>query len=343
MATRKRIEIFSVTDDSPQIAPFRAESPYDQFLTRSIHPVVRDLAWCIGSPPLLDSSDPHFDGQAVTPVWCQEHFQLFLSHLHDLAMDPTPLVTWCSARPHQKLGRYFETLMSYWLHHAPSISDIRESVQVIHNGQTRGEFDFLFFDQSTQKTYHLEVAVKFYLRHGTGLNTADYWGPSGIDRLDRKIDLLFEKQLVLGKTDPGRSFLQEIHGGGDVTSLALVKGMIFDPMMSEPLAPPSVARGLSPDCLRGSWVTWEALSSHAKEYLDGRWCLIPRLKWLSPVMLTSNNDVLTGQAILGLLDAHFHKHPDPVMLGNLKYHPDMACWVENRRIFVLQESLESVE
>lgn len=101
-----------------------------------------------------------------------------LPHLIDLAIDPTPLLTWCAARPIQKLGRYFQMLVSDWLHHVHDIRDIKQSLQGQNHNQTVGEFDFLFRDQRAQRRYHFEVAIKFCLRHGNGQSLADYWGPS---------------------------------------------------------------------------------------------------------------------------------------------------------------------
>jgi hypothetical protein len=264
--------------------------------------------------------------------------QRFIPHLLSLAKDPTPLESWCSSRQNQKLGRYFETLISYWLHHSPGIVDVRQSLQVMHNHLTLGEFDFLFYDQMTQQHYHLEVAIKFYLQYGSGLALSDYIGPSGTDRLDRKVLLLFEKQLSLGSTEPGARLLQMVLGQSHVTPLAFVKGMIFVPADKETEVDRALAPGISPQCLRGSWLTQSTLTGVLSGESPLRWRPVPRLHWLSPVIASGPHDALTDEAMRRTVEHHFATSSDPIMLAMLKYDHATQVWGEQGRVFVLKEA-----
>jgi hypothetical protein len=299
--------------------------------------VVRDLAWCIASPPLLDETCPLFGNLAVTQEWCDQHLERFAPHLRNLAIDPAPLLSWCSSRSHRRLGRYFETLISYWLHHAPGMSDVRQSLQVTQKNQTIGEFDFLFYDHLTQSHYHLEVAVKFYLRDGLGLSTRDYVGPSGIDRLDRKIHLLFEKQLKLGETVAGAGVLQALYGQTTMTSLALVKGMIFEPFTEADRGSLNPAPEVSPRCLQGSWLTLNRITSLISDDASVRWRTMHRPHWLSPMIHGETKDSQDGASIRPMIETHFRAHAEPLMIGMMRYDQNFRAWVETERVLILKE------
>lgn len=301
----------------------------------NVHRSVRDLVWCISSPPLIDSEFQLYKNRAVTQDWCNQHFQRFSSHLLSLAQDPSCLISWCSIRPTQRLGRYFEALISYWLHHTPEIISVHESVQVKQDKLTIGEFDFLFFDQLAQSYIHLEVAVKFYLRLGSSLSLADYVGPSGVDRLDRKINLLFEKQLNLGETAAGSRILRSLYGSATVNSLALVKGMIFDPIDEMTPLKNDIKFGVSPTCLRGFWLRLDDLEEFTKDQPTRRWTMVPRLSWLSQVMTSDPDQIFTGPGICLRVAQHFDNHPDPLMIATLEFDRLAGQWVDTARAFVL--------
>jgi hypothetical protein len=228
-------------------------------------------------------------------------------------------------------------LISYWLHHAPGITAVHESMQVKQEKLTIGEFDFLFFDQLAQSHIHLEVAVKFYLRLGSSLSLADYVGPSGVDRLDRKINLLFEKQLNLGETAAGARLLQSIYGHATIHSLALVKGMIFDPIDEISNHKNNTGFGVSPNCLRGFWLRLEDLREFTKDRPASRWTMVPRLYWLSQVVTSDPDQALTGEGICLRVEQHFDNHPDPVMIATLEFDHRVGQWVDTAKGFVLNE------
>lgn len=304
-------------------------------LDRNVHRSVRDLAWCISSPPIIDSEFQLYKNRAVTQDWCDQHFQRFTSHLISLAQDPSCLLSWCSSRPTQRLGRYFEALISYWLHHTPGVIAVHESLQVKQDKLTIGEFDFLFYDQLAQSHIHLEVAVKFYLRLGSSLSLADYVGPSGVDRLDRKMNLLFEKQLNLGGTTAGARLIRTIYGSATVKSMALVKGMIFDPI-DEMMCNTNYDKfGVSPNCLRGFWLHLADLREFTKDQPARRWTIVPRLYWLSQLVTSDPDQILTGEGICLRVGQHFDSHPDPVMIATLEFDRDLGQWVDKARAFVL--------
>jgi hypothetical protein len=212
-------------------------------------------------------------------------------------------------------------------------------MQVKQDKLTIGEFDFLFYDQMAQNHIHLEVAVKFYLRLGSSLSLADYVGPSGIDRFDRKMNLLFEKQLSLGETAPGARLIRSIYGSATVNSMAFVKGMIFDPI-GETSDNKNYSRfGISPNCLQGFWLHLDDLQEFTKDQPARRWTIVPRLYWLSQVVTSDSDQTLTGEGIYLRVRQHFDSHPDPVMIATLEFDSHVGQWVDTARAFVLNAKI----
>jgi len=86
-------------------------------------PTVRDLAWVIGSPGLLDASHPAYHGRVVDDAWCGAQLQASATWLTALDLAPLPLHSYIAARPTRRLGHYFEALIKFWLTHRPHSSD----------------------------------------------------------------------------------------------------------------------------------------------------------------------------------------------------------------------------
>jgi len=133
--------------------------------------VVADLVWAINSPDLIDTSE------VDTGI---------LSRIATDTIDGQHLLTFLNARPSKRVGRYFESLILYYVRHVLKYDVIASQLPVVVSGRTVGEFDFLYRDHSGVLT-HLEVAVKFYLhlscqtRHGS-----HFVGPNPADTFERK-------------------------------------------------------------------------------------------------------------------------------------------------------------
>ena len=142
----------------------------DAIWWRLRHPAVRDLAALLTAPPLWHSGCelpiPHLLGS--------QGFRFLLS-LDDA---PAPLTQWLEQEAPfgHRLGRYAESLLAFWLAHAPHCQLIARNHPVrSESGQTLGAADFLCLLDSVP--YHLELTCKYY--GGTtpddfqGLNPAD--------------------------------------------------------------------------------------------------------------------------------------------------------------------------
>ncbi|WP_416430558.1 DUF1853 family protein [Piscirickettsia salmonis] len=166
------------------------------------HQCVSDLYWVTHSPILLNRHHalPNHVNYFNPP-------KLSIDYFRTLDQNPKPLTQHldnCSTR----IGKYFEQLLlfAYKEHH---YEKILFSQQVINNKKTIGEFDFILQESPSHPTYHLEVAIKFYL--GTDhLNQAARWlGPNCKDRLDLKFNQLLYQQSQLSTHPDSQAYLQQ--------------------------------------------------------------------------------------------------------------------------------------
>ena len=142
----------------------------DAIWWRLRHPAVRDLASLLTAPPLW-----HSGCELPIPLLLgSQGFRFLLS----LDSQPAPLQQWLEQEAPfgHRLGRYAESLLAFWLAHAPHCQLIARNHPVrSKSGQTLGAADFLCLLNSTP--YHLELTCKYY--GGTapddfqGLNPAD--------------------------------------------------------------------------------------------------------------------------------------------------------------------------
>ena len=142
----------------------------DAIWWRLRHPTVRDLAALLTAPPLW-----HSGCELPVPRLLGSQGFRFLLSLDDV---PAPLTQWLEQEAPfgHRLGRYAESLLAFWLAHAPHCQLIARNHPVrSESGQTLGAADFLCLIDSAP--YHLELTCKYY--GGTtpanfqGLNPAD--------------------------------------------------------------------------------------------------------------------------------------------------------------------------
>lgn len=310
---------------------------YALFMAQAQNPLVRDLAWAIASPALLNAAAAEFADKVVSDPWCEQQFEQFKYHLVSLEVDPSPLATWIQDRKSQRLGRYFESLVGYWLHHAPGFTDVTESLKVKKEKITVGEFDFLYRDKTSPHHVHLEVAVKFYLRHGSGESWKHYLGPEGRETMDQKLRLLFDKQLLLSTTPEGQEALAHRAPHKSVMPVALVKGAIFDPWTPSEFDPPYPTPGLSHHRLGGWWVHLDKAAEVVQHKPNRTWMILPKLEWLAPRLCERQkaNRTLTGPALLETVHHLFKTSHTPQLIAELSEYTGHSRCQEISRGFIV--------
>ena len=264
---------------------------------------VRDLAWVIASPPLISSLPGH--NNFLQKEYFEKEYKLFSPLLKDLDSDPLPLLNHIKSRNTHLLGKYFETLVEYWIKESSNKELITHNLQVFKGKQTIGEFDFIYRDLESNKVIHLEAAGKFYIARENRASLTNFIGPNSIDNLDLKINKILNDQIALSKTDEGRDTLKEEGINKDVQSLIFLKGYLFyysDLFFNNLfIAPPH-----SEEKHKKGWWIYEKDKSRFFEDRKGNWIIIKRMNWISKIFNPSLKEVLSGNELINNLANYFN-------------------------------------
>lgn len=264
---------------------------------------VRDLAWAVNSPMLMDlTREASGDARLLNPD----------------DVDPEHLSGQLTADRTQRVGRYFEQLIVYWIRFIRRCEVVAQGLPIRDGKRTVGEIDLLFRDEHGRLT-HWEVACKFYLQvRGEGDARMDYVGPNANDTLGKKATRLVEHQLPLGTR-----YFPEI----DVQA-AFVKGRIFyhwqharevslaDEWSSCDVVPGDLVAGcLAPGHLGGSWM-WARETRELFCDAGRRYRILRKPFWLADEFASVTDDgVMTAEEVARVLDGHFTERGTPVLLS----------------------------
>ncbi len=295
----------------------------DHLLQQLHHPAVRDLAWLLGAPALLDAD--HY------PIWSDHASQQLLqqaqSLLLQLEQQPEPLLAHLATRPVKRLGYYVENLLGFAFSHLPEWQIIAEHWPIRDPQRTLGELDFLLQTPGFETLLHLECAFKVYLQHQPQLGIQGFYGPNAEDQLHLKLDKLFHQQLPLSQHSSVTAQLNQPIGH----RLGWFKGWLFYPWE----VPPDTIRGLAKQHPRGWWQTL----GNARRRLQqspAQWILLPRSRWISPVWLAAGTATLSGPQMSEWLEHHFaHLHTPQLLVELLSSNSGM---LEKNRGFVVDDS-----
>ncbi|MEZ5510301.1 MAG: DUF1853 family protein [Gammaproteobacteria bacterium] len=269
-------------------------------LERYQSPLVKDLVWAILSPTLINSNNANHNPSAR---WYLEAFRLIESHLQTLDQNDDPLQEHLTAPPNHRLGLYFERLWSYWLQHNGRYRMLAHNLQVMHDQQTLGEFDFIVHDSAADQIEHWELAVKFYLGIPPLDDMQHWFGANTQDRLDLKYHHLIHKQLTLSETRPGRMACTE-HGWHISQRRLISKGRLYYPWPpATQLPPPPVC--IDPPHLHGFWLPLTAFKQEAVRHSDARYHWLEKTEWL----VHRSAPALDLQAVTALLEQQQRPHP----------------------------------
>jgi len=266
---------------------------------------LRDLEWVIASPSLLDTESSE---DVANPVWCP-----------DLEIDAEKLDRFMEQQSSHRVGYYFESLIHYWLKEIRKVEVIEQGKQIIEEGITKGEIDFLFRDEEG-KIVHWEVAVKFYLQSlPSNTDGSHLIGPNSSDNYARKHKRLFGRQLELSRKLPSEIDLRQ----------GLVKGRIFyHPDDPQPAEEP---RTLNPGHLRGMWICASEIAR--LDDPDFRYRILKKPNWLGEE--TGIPSDLPFQEFKKELSSHFQNSPHPLLIISLKEVEE--DWRENERTFIVPD------
>lgn len=295
---------------------------------------VRDLAWVISAPPLINAGAGG-GNHVFTKEYFEKEYNDFLETLHNLDENPGELINHIKNGNTVLLGKYFESLIEFWLKKSKTKELLTHNLQVFRNRQTIGEFDFVYKDLPSDKVIHIECAGKFYIAHRQLSAWDNFIGPNAIDNLGRKLHKVFTDQLELSRTDEGKESLSLEGIDEEVQSGILLKGYLFyyaDYFFNNNFVLPVDAE---PSHYKGWWI-------YAKDidyFFAGKkhnWMIIERMNWISRVYNPDNGTVLTTQDITAGLKKYFSTDTYPLLVAELEQNQD-GIYEEVSRGFVVSD------
>lgn len=279
------------------------------------HQSVRDLAWVVSSPPLiLQQSYPCLWPPAK---WFQQLAEETLPWLASVDENPVELDALIAGQKDRRLGKYFETLWFYWLSHNKRFDIVENNVQIIIDGETLGEIDFVLFDNVTRQTIHWEVAIKFYLGIGDTREMRHWHGPQLRDRLDIKVQHLRHRQSLISKDRRVSRWLktQGIH----IDQCAVIlKGRLYYPwacfQQHGHLAAAMMPAECAPGHLFSGWLT----QSQFVEAFDKSQQFIPLINkgWLEKIPTHCERESFNKKTVVEIVSDEAMRFPLHIQLCN---------------------------
>lgn len=260
----------------------------------------RDLHWALKSPSLMDHP------KVVAPKWGQKETARWRGVIRRLDRPGSAL--WKAVRRADigGPGEYFELLVRTWIEEVPPARLKASNWQVYAGEHTVGEFDLLF--ERDRTVWHWELAAKFYLGRPADDGQFRWFGPLGVDRLDRKWAKMRGQQLRLAGHHAASGSLGVLDIEEPPESRALIKGYLFEPM--DPKMDPEMPPDINPNASMGWWARRSRLDERAAriEQFTGvdphqlQWMVLPKKRWLSPAYVTEQDRLVGFDQLAGVLE-----------------------------------------
>lgn len=292
------------------------------------HPLVRDLAWAIGSAPLLEDPQKKSGLNFIDPEWMNDRFDRHLPWLQQQDQHPTLLEKFLESEHIELVGKRFEALIKFWLTHHPDFELKAANIQFSNNEKTIGEIDFIVYDKWTEELFQMETACKYYYAHTSSADWNEWWGPNHQDRLGLKVQK-FKSQTALLKTAQGRQICSSI-GAEKIPSAVFLKGYLFYPFNQ-------LGQYISPHLTNkkhnsGWFVKRDALLQFKGEI--PQWVILPKSHWLAPYHSENNSlDIISGDTLF--VQLHDKKNERATLIAQVK-QDENGFWNELNRGLVLR-------
>ena len=278
------------------------------------------MAWLLDSPDLLDAAAPQWLGRiaSLAPYLGPDIGRWLVQLDHD----PSALHELTSTHAFNRLGRYSELLVAFFLRHLDILHAHGLQVRAGKN-ETLGEFDFLLWDapagtSAAPSLVHWEFATKFYLleQDDGGGRLDSLVGPNLADTLGAKMRKILDRQLALSQHPAAQALLPQ----AVVSAQALIKGWLFYPAAE---GASCLVPGVALDHCRGFW---RPLSELGAIECD-RFLVLPRLRWLAPAR-ADLPACLDRAELATVLREHFSRDSLPVMIALMERDGEHAIEIE---------------
>ena len=178
----------------------------------------------------------------------------------------------------RRLGLQFEELLRIYLSSITQVTDLHNNIPIRDQGITLGEADLLF--RYFKQWWHLEVALKFYLRQTDIDGLQGYYGPNRRDRFDIKWSHMQQHQTKVMNSSAADTV--RAHMGIDRLNVgALIKGWLFQHPNDSRTSPPSP---INPLHETGWWVRQSELSHWLSQFPStAQYLVVEKPFWLHPL------------------------------------------------------------
>ena len=287
------------------------------------NPCVRDLAWVISNPPIIQSTHGK-QSWSSTDDWTG-YSHAFQQQLIKLDNDPSELIELLESQHDHRLGHRFETLLTYWFKHNGRHQILAQNLQVNDGQRTLGEFDFIVKDLLTGKVQHWEVACKFYLGINNTKTTENWVGPMLKDRLSIKYDAMQNRQSLLSEQPPAHQVLKE-KGINIDQRICLMKGRLFHPFQQKTIYPSLIAS-------HHQQATWLRPNQFLDTYKETtfRWLALNKNQWMASQVYSSQLNYLNTQDMLDFFLSRENTRP----LCIAGFSDKKSTVIETERLFLV--------
>jgi len=286
--------------------------------------LVRDLAWVIANPPIIQGLK-HHQYWTNSNEWTQA-YKNFKQQLKELDENPVELINLLEKQHDYRLGHRFETLLTYWFNHSGRHKILTQNLQIQDADRTIGEFDFIIRDTLNNKVQHWEVACKFYIGIKNTSRAQSWVGPMLKDRLDIKYNAMQTRQSKLSEHPAAQQQLKQLNISID-EHICLMKGRLFHPIQQPyPTHPKLVADTHQ----RGEWVR----ADHFLEYFklsNLQWQALKKDQWMASQQYLSTHTYCNTDSIL----QYFLDRPGSPPLCLAGFSPDISVEHEVKRVFLV--------
>jgi hypothetical protein len=222
-----------------------------------------------------------------------DRFSRHLPWLYELDETPFELENFLLSEETNLVGKKFEALLKFWFSNSPWFELKASNVQLIRDGRTIGEMDFIVFDKYSEELLHIEAACKYYYSRGGQSTWSDWWGPNHADRLELKMEK-FKAQTKLSKTPEGKSALANL-GISNPTPVVFLKGYFFYPFNA--LGATTKPHLAHPHHQAGWFLNQNQLETFRNS--PQQWVILPKSHWISTYHAENNKlPVLDGNELI---------------------------------------------
>ena len=133
-----------------------------------------------------------------------------------------------------RLGHLVEKIVSHLINSSTNYQIMYENLQLIEQGTTIGEIDFILSNQDSEELIHVELAYKFYLYDPriSSQQVNNWIGPNRNDSLIEKLDKTKNKHFPLLHHNATRSKLDKL-GIQNISQKLCLLTSLFIPYNSE--------------------------------------------------------------------------------------------------------------